>query len=229
MRCARQLRTAGGKVASSVANVGVGLGSRGWPQAARGTDNHLECRHSRPCHAAFPPATGLPAATSATIPAARSAAIAGRPSGRRRARRRRRRARAAPVAARPVAESGHLGAVARDLAHLVRTRLSPSFESQLRQLEFWAIAASRFLRPGKRPFTPTFGTRSMLVGESAQLGRFSRERLRKELVTIDEYLVLVGCENRLRHPASFLAFSRGGRAVFRSLDRNPILRFPLRR
>ncbi len=54
-----------------------------------------------------------------------------------------------------VVESGHLGAAARDLAHLAHTRLSPFFGSRLQRLEFQAIPAPCFLRPGKRPLAPT--------------------------------------------------------------------------
>ena len=58
----------------SVPKVGVGLGSRGWPQAVRRTENRLERRHSNACHAAFPPGIGSSATASSTIPAACSAA-----------------------------------------------------------------------------------------------------------------------------------------------------------
>lgn len=56
-----------GPFGGSVANVDIGLGSRGQPQAARGTENHLECRHSSSCHAAFLPGIGLSATTGAMI------------------------------------------------------------------------------------------------------------------------------------------------------------------
>ncbi len=59
----------------SVPKVGVGLGSRGRPQAVRGTENRLECRHSSACYAAFPPGIGLSATASAMILAACSAAV----------------------------------------------------------------------------------------------------------------------------------------------------------
>ena len=53
--------TAGGRV-------GVELGSRGWLQAARETEMHLECRHSDQCQAAFLPRIGFSATPSAMIP-----------------------------------------------------------------------------------------------------------------------------------------------------------------
>ena len=59
----------------SVPNVGVGLGSRGQPEAAQETENHLERRHSSSCHVAFLPGTGLSAGTSSIILAACSAAV----------------------------------------------------------------------------------------------------------------------------------------------------------
>lgn len=54
----------------SVPKVVVGPGSRGWPQAVRGTEDPLDCRHSCACYAAFLPGIGLPATTSAMILAA---------------------------------------------------------------------------------------------------------------------------------------------------------------
>lgn len=59
----------------SVPKVGAGLGSREWPQAVRGTENRLECRHSSACYAASLPGIGLSATTSAMILAACSAAV----------------------------------------------------------------------------------------------------------------------------------------------------------
>ena len=59
----------------SVPKVGVGLGSRGLPQAVRGTENRLERRHSSACYAAFLPGIGLSATTSAMVLAACSAAV----------------------------------------------------------------------------------------------------------------------------------------------------------
>lgn len=47
----------------------------GWPQAARGTENRLERRHSSACYAAFLPGIGLSATTSAMTLAACSAAV----------------------------------------------------------------------------------------------------------------------------------------------------------
>lgn len=59
-----------------------------------------------------------------------------------------------------VIESRHLGAVARNLVYLVHIQLLAFYESRLQQLEFQAIPASCFLRPGKRTPAPAFGTRS---------------------------------------------------------------------
>lgn len=59
----------------SVLKVGVGLGSRGRPQAVRGTENRPGHCHSGACCAAFLPGNGLSATMSEMILAACSAAV----------------------------------------------------------------------------------------------------------------------------------------------------------
>lgn len=72
---ADRLERAGRCDAGSAPKVGLGLGSRGWPQAVRVTENRLGRRHSGACCADFPQGIGLSATAGAMILAACSAAV----------------------------------------------------------------------------------------------------------------------------------------------------------
>lgn len=72
--CADRIERADWCDADSAPKVGLGLGSRGWPQAVRVAENHLGRRHSGACCAAFLPGIGSSATMGAMILAAYSAA-----------------------------------------------------------------------------------------------------------------------------------------------------------
>lgn len=73
--CADRIERADRCDADSAPKVGLGLGSRGWPQAVRVTENRLGRRHSGACCADFPQGIGLSATAGAMILAACSAAV----------------------------------------------------------------------------------------------------------------------------------------------------------